>query len=328
MVIVERTAPWVVALTLGCAAGDDGEQSPGAPTPDETDGGTEDLEDETGEEPEPEPEPDPEPLPPPEPPEPEPDEATCTSDADCDAGGCIAGQCVVASTCAELHERLPELQSGAYPLQFDEAAPPITAWCDMATEGGGWTVVYASDATDGNVAVVSFEVRHGNPLLFEHYNLHVLDKIAVNDQSTEMLVRRPGTRWLVADVAPFSAELSMPATERYFETMLRASDGTSANGWIGWSNHHIAAGGDFGITASDGETCAGSYYTTQGFDHHNEAFWLLNCDCDRHYLYSFSSAVEDGDASYKVSEGLGSWNATTACSGGESDGDPLYIAIR
>lgn len=310
----------LLAFAIGCAVGDDDGMQPIDVS----------VENEPEPEPEPEPgpelEPEPEPLPPP--PDPEPTEDACGSDSDCDLGGCIAGECIVASTCAELHERFPELQNGTYALQLDEDTPPIIAWCDMQTEGGGWTVLYASDATDGNVPIVSFEVRHGNPLLFEHYNLHVLDKIAINEQSSELIVRRPGSQWLVANVAPFTAELSMPAAERYFDAMLRASDGTSVNGWVGWTNHHIAAGGDFGITASDGQTCTGGYYTTQGFDHHNEAYWLLNCDCDRHYLYSFSSAVEDGDASYKASEGLGSWAATNACSGGEPDGDPLYIAIR
>ena len=315
-----RVAGAVVLLAVGCAAGDDDAMLP-------VDVAVED-EPEPEREPEPEPEPDHEPLPPPDPPEPDPAEGACVSDSDCDEGGCIGGECVIAGTCAELHERFPDLQNGAYVLQLDQDTPAFTAWCDMQTEGGGWTVLYASDAADGNVPIVSFEVRHGNPLLFEHYNLHVLDKIAINDQSSELLVRRPGARWLVANVAPFTPELSMPAAERYFDAMLRASDGTSVNGWIGWSNHHIAAGGDFGVTASDGQTCAGGYYTTQGFDHHNDAYWLLNCDCDRHYLYSFSSAVEDGDASYKVSEGLGSWSATRDCSGGESDGDPLYVAVR
>jgi len=119
----------------------------------------------------------------------------------------------------------------------------------------------------------------------------------------------------------------MPTAEAYFPVVLRASDGTSANGWVGWSNYNIAGGGDFGITSTDGATCEG-WLTTLGFDHHNPSYWNVNCDCARHYLYSLSADVADGDASYHANMGLGGWSATSACTAAEGTGDALYLAVR
>jgi len=86
-------------------------------------------------------------------------------------------------------------------------------------------------------------------------------------------------------------------------------------------------GGDFGLSlAPDAATCNGA--TVQGFDHHGAAYRMLNCGCQRHYLYSYSNVAADSDAGYDVNTGLGAWAATAACDGAEGGMLKFYAAMR
>jgi hypothetical protein len=56
------------------------------------------------------------------------------------------------ASCLAIHTTDPALPSGAYMIDPDgpDGAPPISVTCDMATDGGGWTIVFfaPSEAID------------------------------------------------------------------------------------------------------------------------------------------------------------------------------------
>lgn len=62
--------------------------------------------------------------------------------------GCI--DCKVPRTCADVRQLAPNSSSGVYVIDMDgaDAYPPLPVYCDMATTGGGWTVIERSPRED------------------------------------------------------------------------------------------------------------------------------------------------------------------------------------
>lgn len=80
----------------------------------------------------------------------------------CAAGSCVAGQCklpgadanVPAASCQAIKDGgFDAAGSGRYWLDPDGAGPgqPFEAWCEMALDGGGWTLALNLDTSDGHV---------------------------------------------------------------------------------------------------------------------------------------------------------------------------------
>jgi len=67
----------------------------------------------------------------------------CTAAGDCDASICDASTCRIAHHCRELHQALPALGDAAYAIDPDGtgAGTSFATYCDMTTDGGGWTLV-------------------------------------------------------------------------------------------------------------------------------------------------------------------------------------------
>ena len=72
----------------------------------------------------------------------EPSTGTCVEcrfSSHCGNEVCEANACRPAKSCTELHTELPGLPTGVYTI--DPGTGPIDAQCELATDGGGWTLV-------------------------------------------------------------------------------------------------------------------------------------------------------------------------------------------
>ena len=240
--------------------------------------------------------------------------------------------CSVPTDCAKIFALDPTVPSGAYSIDPDGpgGAAAFSVYCDMVTAGGGWTIVYAATGGDNQVPITSDTAVNGNPLVGAYHNLTRAQKIALSSLSTESLFSRTDAEsWLRVDKPMFDAGLAVANTRASVAVNLRANDGATALGFMGYSNYDITGGGDFGISMRPaGGTCGGGLTTVNGFDQHSASYRNLNCSCDRMYLYSYSNVQADSDAGYDINVGLGGWFSSDSCNGNEGGNLRFRAAMR
>jgi hypothetical protein len=163
----------------------------------------------------------------------------CGGDDDC-AGKCSDGTCLEFASCKEIKMSVPNVASGEFKIDPDQAGPepPFTVYCEHAQQGGGWTMVLKVDGrkptfvysaplwTDGN----TFNVETG------------LNRVETKLQS---FMTVPLTELLLGMEAPIAADgplalkyIKLPATAAsaralFMPGTLIESD-LGRNAWKAW----------------------------------------------------------------------------------------------
>lgn len=96
---------------------------------------------------------------------PEPDAKVIDIDAAIDAAIDAPAGTTFATSCKDLHASQPSMPSGTYMLDPDGngGAAPFSAYCDMALENGGWTVVFYPTGVNLNSMTLGYTT--GTPKL-------------------------------------------------------------------------------------------------------------------------------------------------------------------
>ena len=218
-------------------------------------------------------------------------------------------------TCREVLDEHPTSQSGFYQLTSSTGVT-IDAWCDMETDGGGWTVLSAASADGFAPSFVSDGGADELPLRLEPFSLSLAAKASLSALSSQTLFWRGAGAWLVADRALFGPALGVQDRDS-FKANLRAADGTTAVGTVAWSTTGVSDGGDVAVLLGEDAT----------FDEHDGNAVLRNSNCDAQLLYS--GAKSSSGATYGAAASLGAWHATTpGMCGGPGSGMGLFVAVR
>src|SRR5512143_1064749 len=187
----------------------------------------------------------------------------CGASGDCLQSVCDAATCRLAYSCGELHTAQAALASAPYTIDPDGAGSgaSLTTYCDMAVDGGGWTLI---GKVDGR---------------YDMYTQWMLTTVNASDMLTPTI--GPGT-FACVDASELAVNrstdirFSNSAIDRWVKWPLPAGRdiGTFWHHSVGYATINAATQSAVTVTGWDGTTttCYQNIYGVMNWDQHGGAY--------------------------------------------------------
>ncbi len=201
----------------------------------------------------------------------------CAADTDCVTGACVNGACNLPTSCGQLKTGLPATPTGVYTLDTDGDGPrqPFDVYCDMVTDGGGWTLAGRSRNTPSapgcapSDGLDGFGWRTATGSLADDGNAYSLDVAGHGLQFTQVLFGdHAGGKSFAGNVFRHTVQanfIDVHINSHYAigtpATVAGPCPGASMFGWIGFTGNtnsfHFrdVDGNDFGLFLSGWRAC-------------------------------------------------------------------------
>jgi len=177
---------------------------------------------------------------------------------------------VVYESCNEILKANNSKGDGTYLIKPQGANEEFEVYCDMTTDGGGWTMLFSS--ADGTRFSTNKDLGSSQRDTY----VRTFDKRRVLSYDANDTLITFGKQQLIWHGTKLNFENSV-FEEVWGNTTVSSWSGNN-NTAFGYSRTRNSGGGDFGVVSTK-------------FDHHGSNYWMLNAYCRSHYIYEYGAGL-------------------------------------